>query len=82
MENTQKLKTQWADDATKALVGRKIVATRYMTEKEMAEHGWDRSPLVIFLDDNTAIYPSMDDEGNGPGSLFTTSKTFQGGPVI
>lgn len=82
METTEALKKRWGKDAEKALVGRKIVAVRYMTGEEMADHGWDRSALAIFLDDGTAIYPSMDDEGNGPGALFTTNKKFEIAPVI
>lgn len=45
------------------LVGRKIVAVGYH------ENGGEVWPCLI-LDDNTRITASMDDEGNGPGSLF------------
>jgi hypothetical protein len=82
MKNSAELKKTWGQEAKKALVGRKIVAVRYMTEEELTDHGWERSPLVMFLDDGTAIYPSSDDEGNGAGALFTTSKQFEIAPVI
>lgn len=53
----------------KKLVGRKIVAIRYMTDKERISFGWDTKPLVIQLDDNTFLIPQRDDEGNDGGAL-------------
>jgi hypothetical protein len=32
--------------------------------------GWGGVPMVIILSDGTAIVPSADPEGNGPGHLF------------
>jgi hypothetical protein len=61
---------RWTQYGTKHLAGRKIIAVRYMTAKEMEGLGWSRSALVLQLDNGTIIYPSQDDEGNGPGSLF------------
>jgi len=59
----------WSDRANK-FVGRKIVEARYMTEEEAEGMGWSYRPVVFFLDDGTQMFPSMDDEGNGAGSLF------------
>jgi hypothetical protein len=53
----------------KKLVGKKIIAIRYMTDSEMAQQGWYSKPLIIQLDDNTFIVPQSDDEGNNGGAL-------------
>lgn len=53
--------------------GRKIVDVRRMTQAEMDREGWQdyhRKPTVLVLDDGTVLYPSQDEEGNGPGALF------------
>lgn len=57
--------------------GRKIVDVRHMTKAEMEREGWDdyRGPAtVLVLDNGTILYPSMDEEGNGPGALFGATK--------
>ncbi len=59
------------------LVGRTVVAVRHMTEEELETEGWGNyllAPTVIVLDDTTIVYPSRDDEGNGPGVLFGVDK--------
>jgi hypothetical protein len=56
------------------LAGRKIVGFRPMTKAELAYEGWDDfrgAASVLVLDDGTLIYASQDEEGNGPGALFT-----------
>lgn len=55
-------------------MGRKIVGARYMLPNEARNHGWHRRPLVLILDDGTAIYPSSDDEGNDAGAIFGAGK--------
>jgi hypothetical protein len=57
------------------LEGRTIVAVRKMRPAEAKREGWDLrwahgAPPVLVLDDGQVIYPSQDDEGNGPGALF------------
>jgi len=54
------------------MIGKKIVEVRDMTKVEMEREGWDFSPAptAFVLDSGEVIYPSRDDEGNGPGSLF------------
>ena len=64
----------WTDEALALLVNRKIVAVRYMTHEEAAENGWYARPLVIWLDDGTHFMSAADEEGNGPGAIFTNSK--------
>lgn len=55
----------------KRLVGRKIVAISYLSHDEAAEIGWSKRPVVLHLDDGTAIFPMCDDEGNDGGALAT-----------
>jgi hypothetical protein len=59
-----------------ALVGRTIVHVRPMNKEELALFGWDEvygsTPMLILLNDMTAIIPSQDPEGNGAGHLFIT----------
>jgi len=54
------------------LVGKKVVAVRGMTNAEMRKEGWDTSEraTVIVFDDDTKVYASQDEEGNGPGAFF------------
>lgn len=58
--------------AAQQLVGRKIVAVRYMPEDEADEYGWDMRGVTILLDDGVLLVPMRDDEGNGPGALATS----------
>jgi len=64
----------WNDYASNNLVGKKVVAARYMTDEEAEGMGWDRKPLVIQFDDGSLIFPSRDDEGNDAGALFGQTK--------
>ncbi len=73
---------EWETDISKLLVGKKIVAIRYMDKTEMENHGWSSGALLIQLDDGTIIYPSCDDEGNGAGALFTNSEEMPTIPVM
>lgn len=61
---------EWEKRATNIYVGRKIVKARYMTHDEAEEFGWGSRPIVLELDNGSIIFPSQDDEGNGPGALF------------
>jgi hypothetical protein len=51
-----------------------------MKSEELELFGWDlrygSEPMVIILDDLTAIIPSQDPEGNGPGHLFVTEAEY------
>lgn len=61
------------------VVGRTITRVRLMTKAEAEKEGWTigryDDPIVIELDDGAVLYASQDDEGNGPGVMFGTSKT-------
>jgi hypothetical protein len=59
------------------LIGRVLVEARPMTDQELEAEGWVSPgrlimgrPVVLVFSDETRIYASMDDEGNGPGTLF------------
>jgi hypothetical protein len=58
------------------LIGKTVKEIRIMTEVELRSEGWDdRNCTVIVFDDGTLLYPSRDEEGNGPGQFFgITSK--------
>jgi hypothetical protein len=75
---------RWEDDAKKALVGKKIVSVRYLSDAEVENLGWYSKALVIQFDDGSIIFPSADDEGNNAGAIF--GQTADGGdltfPVI
>ena len=75
-------KKHWELYVTKALVGKKIVAARYLNDDEVESLGWYKSTIVLLLDDGTYVYPSRDDEGNGAGSLHTSYADLPVIPVI
>lgn len=72
----------WTKIARDQLLNKKIVGVRYMTQKEADQLGWESRTIVLLLDDGNVIYPSQDDEGNGPGSLFTNNEANPIIPVI
>ena len=72
----------WENRIGKKLVGKTIAAVRYLTEEEAEELGWVRRGLVIIFDDTSYVYPSMDDEGNDAGALFTSFEDLPTIPVM
>lgn len=52
------------------IIGQKIREVRQMNKKEMEAEGWHRPATVVILANGVKLYPSQDDEGNGPGALF------------
>lgn len=72
---------RWNKDC-QVLVGKTIVEVRYINDKEMNGLMWDRKSLAIFFKDGTYMIPSQDDEGNGPGALFTNIPDLSVIPVI
>ncbi len=58
-----------------AVVGARIVRIRPMTRVEAEREGWSihgnrGAPIVLELSTGAILYPSRDEEGNGPGALF------------
>ena len=79
-ETRKQLLARLNGNLAKALVGKKIVEARYITDREKEAVGdWHERGIVIFLEDNTEIVPVCDPEGNGPGSLYVGDQTF--GPL-
>jgi hypothetical protein len=65
----------WQDLANKHLVGRTIVKAEWLKPSEAKRIlGWEYQPLELHLDNGTILTPSMDDEGNNAGALFTNIK--------
>lgn len=81
-ETWQQCVARWEETARKLLLGRKIVQVRYTTDTELDALGWDRACVVLQLDDGTALFPAMDDEGNDGGALFTNVDDCDTLPVI
>ena len=62
----------WQKLVNKHLVGRKIIKVKCLHPKETEEvFGWSQQPCEIYLDNGTVLTPSMDDEGNDAGAIFT-----------
>ena len=63
-------------------IGKVVKEVRHMTDQEMNTEGWEprhgTPPIVIVFDCGTKLYPSCDDEGNGPGTLFGISSDGMG----
>lgn len=70
MKNKEQLSNYWVKYAKDNLVGKTIKSVRYMFDEEIENLSWGGSSLVIEFTDGTIIFPSTDDEGNGPGALF------------
>lgn len=73
---------RWTDEIREALAGRMIRKVRYMTVKEAEDWGWYKRPIIIELDNGTQLIPSMDDEGNDGGAIFTNLKNLNVIPVF
>tara|TARA_R100000742_G_C4264726_1_gene82663 strand:- start:725 stop:1273 length:549 start_codon:yes stop_codon:yes gene_type:complete len=58
------------EDNFKHLVGKQIVNVRRLTPNECGKLGWNKSPLVLELDDSTCLIPQTDDEGNDGGAML------------
>ena len=71
----------WSGDATKIFKGKVVDRIEYLTDKEVEGMMWDYKAPVIVFTDGSWIIASMDDEGNGAGALFTSSKQMSIIPV-
>lgn len=82
MESHKECVARWTASVKNLLVGRKITAVRYMTAKEVETLGWNSKGIVLQLDNGLLVFPSMDDEGNDAGALFTSDEKLPTIPVI
>jgi len=84
------VRNYWNRIAREMLVGRNIFSVRYLNEDECEDMDWHNAPIAIGLSNRIRnkgespiwIYPSRDDEGNGPGSIFTNDNETGILPVI
>ena len=76
------LDNMWVNKIKKNLLNKKIIDVRVMSISETKNLGWDYRSIVITLDDGEMLYPSMDDEGNGAGAIFTTYEDLPTIPVM
>ena len=60
---------KWQKKIEKQLCGKKIVFVRYMRPDEAESNYLDYQPIMLILDDGTALCPAADDELNNAGSL-------------
>ena len=67
---TEAIKTKVAP-----LVGAKVKCVRRMTFKEMDAEGWvGYRPFAIEFENGIVLFPSRDEEGNGPGCIYGSFK--------
>ena len=77
--NEQSIQEYWTEKINKELLGKKITKIEYLTQEELDESMWDKSPIAIELDNRIWLVPMADDEGNNGGSISTNIKNL---PVI
>lgn len=78
----KELVNRWETKIADKLVGKKIKAVEYLTEKESNEMMWNGRPIIIIFDDDSYIFPMSDDEGNDAGALATSFTDLSTIPVI
>ena len=76
------IETRWNKKASSILLGKTITLVRYMNGHEQEDMGWYNKAVVMHLNDGTVLFPTQDDEGNGPGALDTTYGILPIIPVI
>jgi hypothetical protein len=54
------------------IIGKRILNVRPMTPAEKKNYCWSRGGVALELEDGITLYPSRDEEGNGPGVIFGT----------
>lgn len=68
-------------DADATFKGAVITGIHFLTEAELENLGWEQGTFVIAVrlknGEEHALFASQDDEGNGPGALFTTHPKHQ-----
>lgn len=82
MSTIQNYNEHWSNVAASVLLGRKIVAVRYLDEDEADRLGWCSRSVVFKLDNGHWVWASRDDEGNDAGALFTTDSRATILPVL
>ncbi len=78
----QKIRNLWTRRVEKALLGKKITKIEYLSNEEVENNMWYKTPVAIQLDNKYWLIPMADDEGNNGGSISTTIKDLPVIPVI
>lgn len=74
LSDTKQRFEYWNKYAASRLLGKKIRAVFKLNSDSIEDMGWDESPnLCIQFADGSQIFPSTDDEGNGPGHFSLRS---------
>lgn len=74
--------TERIELANKLLVGKKIKQIRYASQEELEDMMWDGDLVIFEMEDGTLFYPSSDEEGNGPGTIFLQEGVSLEGPML
>jgi hypothetical protein len=61
--------------ARQRLFDRRIVEVRYLNPDECRRLMWDRTSVVLVLDNGTTVYAARDAEGNDAGALHGVLKS-------
>ena len=72
----------WTQKVSKHLVGKTITAVEYLSDKEVKDSLWYKTPIAIQLDNAYWLIPMQDDEGNDGGSISTTIREIPIIPVL
>lgn len=73
---------RWNRIATELLIGQKVKRVCYLSDDEIEHMGWDARSVGIEFESGLVVWISQDDEGNGPGSLFTSDDKVPVLPVL
>jgi hypothetical protein len=61
--------------ARQRLLNRRIVEVRYLNPAECRRLLWDRTSVVLVLDNGTTVYAARDAEGNDAGALHGVARS-------
>jgi hypothetical protein len=70
MSNPTETERHTTQAASAALIGRTIVAVRYMSVQEAREMCWFHRAMIVELNDGTRMFASADEEMNDAGVLW------------
>ena len=65
--------------AENLLLGKKVLAVRFLSEAEAKMMGWESRPLCIYFSDGLTLIPATDEGGSDGGCLYTNNEDL---PII
>ena len=75
-------KAKWTKASNDFLKGKIVARVRFSTKAEMKTMDWYAGAVSIEFTDGSWVMAMQDDEGNGPGALFTSSDDLPIIPVM